>query len=259
MNFAPLRKANAFVAAIALTIVACEHNTGAQARAPRSTAALAAAPADATLSTTVLLLRAKFEPRAIRKIEIGEFHFTPGQVAPVHSHAAPVLGYVSKGAIIYQVEGQSAQALKAGDVFFEPVGPQIIHFDNASQTEEAIFTDFNFERTGEPFIVFPTPPANLKVDRRTLPTVEWPNSQEVSTIDIYAQTLAPGASVRRPEKTLPIVGYVVEGSISVRLPSGSRSLAVGQTFDVAAGQADVAFTNQSTSAPAKIVLFEPAI
>ena len=258
MNSAALRKANAFVAASALTILACEHNTGAQAQAPRSTAAPVAAPADTT-SSIVLLLRTKFEPRAIRKIEIGEFHFTPGQVAPVHTHAAPALGYVSKGTIIYQVEGQPAQTLEAGDVFFEPVGPQIMRFDNASQSEEAIFTDFNFEQAGEPFIVFPTPPTNLKVDRRTLPTVEWPNSQVVSTIDIYAQTLAPGASVRRPERTLPTVGYVIEGSISVRLPSGSRSLATGQTFDVAAGQVDVAFMNQSTSTQAKVVLFEPAI
>jgi quercetin dioxygenase-like cupin family protein len=260
MNSAALRKANAFVAASALTMVACEHNTGAQVQAPHSsTAALVAAPADTTSSTPVMLLRAKFEPRAIRKVEIGEFHFTPGQAAPVHTHAAPALGYVSKGAIIYQLEGQAAQTLKAGDAFFEPVGPQIVHFDNASQTDEAIFTDFNFERTGEPFIVFPTPPTNLKVDRRALPTVEWPNGPEVSQIDIYAQTLEPGASVQRPEKTLPLVGYVVDGGITVRLPSGSRSLAAGQSFDVAAGQADVTFTNQSTSAQAKVVLFEPAI
>jgi quercetin dioxygenase-like cupin family protein len=259
MNSPALRKANAFVAASALTIVACEPKADAPARAPHSTAARVAAPAETGSSAPVMLLRAKFEPRVIRKIEIGEFHFTPGQAAPVHTHAAPALGYVSKGAIIYQVEGQPAQTLEAGDAFFEPVGPQIMRFDNASQTDEAIFTDFNFERTGEPFIVFPTPPTNLKVDRRTLPTVEWPNGHELSTIDIYAQTLEPGASVQRPEKTFPVVGYVVEGSITVRLPSGSRSLARGQSFDVAAEQAGVALTNQSTSARAKVVLFEPVI
>jgi quercetin dioxygenase-like cupin family protein len=259
MNSAALRKANAFVAASALTIVACERKMDAQAQAPHSTATPVAVQADTTSSAPVLLLRAKFEPRAIRKIEIGEFHFTPGQAAPVHTHAAPVLGYVSKGAIIYQLEGQPAQTLKAGDVFFEPVGPQIVHFDNASPTDEAIFTDFNFERPFEPSIVFPTPPANIKVDRRALPTVEWPNGEEVSQIDVYAETLEPGASVLRPEKKLPVIGYVVDGSITVRLPSGSRSLAAGQSFDVAARQADVTLTNQSTTLKAKVLLFEPTI
>lgn len=259
MDSAALRKANAFVVASALMILACEHNTGTQGRPLRSTEALAAAPATATPKPPVLLLRAKFEPRIIHKIEIGQFHFTPGQVAPVHTHAAPALGYVSKGSIVYQLEGQPAQTLNAGDAFFEPVGPQIIHFDNASQSEEAIFTDFNFEQKGEPFIVFPTPPVNLKVDRRTLPTVEWPSGVQASAIDIYAQTLEPGASAQRSEKALPVVGYVADGSIVLRLPSGERSVQAGQSFDVPAALADVALTNQSTSAQAKVVLFEPAI
>jgi len=259
MFFAALRNQNLLVVAGALTIVACGHHTDTQAETPRSTGASTAVPANATSSTPVILLRAKFEPRAIRKVEIGDFHFTPGQVPPVRTHAAPALGYVSKGSIISPVEGQPAQILKAGDAFFEPVGPQIVHFDNASQTDEAVFTDFNFERPGEPFIVFATPPVDLKLDRRTLPTVEWPNGPEVSAIDIYAQTLEPGASVQRPVKELPVVGYIAEGSLVVRLPSGSQSIAAGKSFDVPAQQAGVTFTNPSTSAQAKVILFEATL
>jgi len=245
--FAALCHANAFVIAASLTLVGCGQHAG------------AAAPTNATASTSSVLLRAEFEPRTIRKIEIGEFHFTGGQIAPVHTHAAPALGYVSKGSIVYQVEGRPKQILETGDAFFEPVGPQIVHFDNASPTDEAVFTDFNFERPGEPFIVFPTPPANLKIDRRTLPTVEWPSGPEVSAIDISAQTLEPRASVMRPAKALPIVGYVADGSVLVHLPSGPQSITAGKTFDVPAGQAEVRFTNESASARAKVVLFEPAL
>ena len=111
----------------------------------------------ATASTgdsTVKLLTAHFEPRQVVQVEIGDFHFVPGQVAPIHTHAAPAVGYVAKGQIIYQVEGERQQILSAGDVFYEPVGPRILRFDNASATEEAIFLDFNLEQVDEPFILF---------------------------------------------------------------------------------------------------------
>ena len=101
----------------------------------------AAAFTDAASASTgvssVKLLTAQFEPRQVVQVEVGDFHFTPGQVAPIHTHAAPAVGYVVKGEIIYQVEGEKQQILSAGDVFYEPVGPRILRFDNASATEEA--------------------------------------------------------------------------------------------------------------------------
>jgi quercetin dioxygenase-like cupin family protein len=235
------------IAAAAITIVACKQNATPDAEAPHAAVAVA----------KTKLLTASFEPRAIRKIEVGDFHLTGGQAAPVHTHAAPALGYVSKGSIVYQVEGQPVQILKAGDAFYEPVGQQILHFDNASQSDEAVFTDFNFERTGEPFIVFAKPPVNLHVDRRTYPTVEVASGPEVSAIDVYAQTLEPGASLQHAAKPLPVMGYVADGSITLRTSSGPQSVVTGQSFDLPAGQGDVTLTNQSASAQAKIVLFEP--
>jgi quercetin dioxygenase-like cupin family protein len=239
----------AFAALIALaSSIACGHPPAATTGAQRGTAAVGAPP--------VKLLTASFDPRSISKIEVGDFHFTGGQVAPVHTHAAPVLGYVSKGKIVYQVEGQAPRILKAGDAFFEPAGPQILHFDNESQTEEAIFTDFNFERAGEPFIVFPTPPVNLKVDRRAFPTVEIPSAAPIQSIDVYAQAIEPEASIDRPEKPFPVMGYVAQGNLEIRAASGTRSFPAGQSFDVPAGQATVTLTNVSRE-QAKIVTFEP--
>jgi quercetin dioxygenase-like cupin family protein len=244
--------AKAWVAFTALIAAAsttgCVHPEATGAEGQRAKASVVA--------PRVKLLTASFEPRSVSKIEVGDFHLTGGQVAPVHTHAAPTLGYVSKGTIVYQVEGEPVQLLKAGDAFFEPVGPQILHFDNGSQTEEAVFTDFNFEREGEPFIVFPTPPVNLKVDRRTFPTVEIPNGADVRSIDVYAQTLEPGAWIERPAKPLPVMGYVAEGALEIQTPAGPQSFAAGKSFDIPAGEANTKLTNVSHDAREKLVTFE---
>jgi quercetin dioxygenase-like cupin family protein len=58
-----------------------------------------------TGDSSIKLLTAQFESRQVVQVEIGDFHFTPGQVAPIHTHAAPAVGYVAKGQIIYQVKG----------------------------------------------------------------------------------------------------------------------------------------------------------
>jgi quercetin dioxygenase-like cupin family protein len=197
----------------------------------------------------VKLLTARFEPRTIRKIEVGDFHFTAGQLAPIHTHAAPALGYVSKGAINYQVEGQPMQVLHAGDAFFEPVGPRILHFDNASATDEAVFTDFNFERAGEPFIQFPEPPVDLHIDRRTFPTVEVGDAPAVGAIDIYAQTVPPGGTARSAMTSIPVMGYVASGTIEV----GGTTVAAGQSFSIAADR----HVANASAQPAKIITFEP--
>ncbi|VAW04815.1 hypothetical protein MNBD_ALPHA07-2249, partial [hydrothermal vent metagenome] len=116
------------------------------------------------------LLGVAFEPRAVTTMQGGDFHFTPGQVAPIHTHAAPAIGYIAKGQILYQVEGRRPVILSEGDAFYEPAGPRILRFDNASATEEAIFIDYSFQRTDEPFIIFEAP-LTEKIDRRALPDV----------------------------------------------------------------------------------------
>jgi quercetin dioxygenase-like cupin family protein len=239
------------VAASAATLIAATAGLACDHQAQRRVAS-ATAP-----SGPVKLLTARFEARSVRKIEVGDFHFTAAQVAPVHTHAAPALGYVSKGSIVYQVEGQPVQLLKAGDAFYEPAGPRILHFDNGSTTEEAVFTDFNFERAGEPFIVFPTPPVNLKLDRRSFPTVDVQGGPDVRAIDIFAETIGPGASIERPARPVPVMGYVAEGAVELRGAESSRSADAGHSFDLPAGSDKVTVINRSPSAQAKIVTFEP--
>lgn len=204
-------------------------------------------------ASSVKLLTATFEPREVVQVEIGDFRFKPGQVAPVHTHDAPAVGYVAKGQIIYQVEGERQQILSTGDVFYEPAGPRILRFDNASATEEAIFLDFNLEQVDEPFIVFEKPPTEA-IDRRSLPTVDIVD-RSVAQVDIYVTELAKGESADASTAE-PSLGLVAEGVVELEVGgNSSRRLIAGQTFDLAGGNARARFVNASNDLPAKVITF----
>jgi quercetin dioxygenase-like cupin family protein len=52
----------------------------------------------------------------------------PGESVPKHRHNSDVFVYVLSGAIVTQVQGQSAKTLHAGETFFE--APADIHLDS---------------------------------------------------------------------------------------------------------------------------------
>ncbi len=196
-----------------------------------SFAALATAGATAPTSAAPAL-DVRFAPRVVTRIEVGDFHFLPGQKAPIHTHAAPAYGYVSKGAILYHVEGRKPVILKAGDAFFEPVGPRILKFDNASPTEEAVFTDWNPERDGDPFIVFPKPPTE-KIDRRSFPTVAGTGAV-ASRVTLQALALTADKPRTIIAGDLPVTGYVALGRVILTTTAGRESFAAGTSFAVPA-------------------------
>lgn len=203
--------------------------------------------------STSKLLAANFESREVIKIEAGDFHFVPGQVAPIHTHAAPAIGYVAKGDILYQVEGEKPRLLREGDAFYEPAGPRILRFDNASATEEAIFIDFNLQQQGEPFIVFEKE-LTEHIDRRTLPTVDL-KAGEVDRVDVFVSELEPNGrkQLNRNEVTL---AYVAEGVITVREKGeDARRIKAGETFSLPAGLSTATIDNASADVPAKVVAF----
>lgn len=203
--------------------------------------------------STTKLLTAHFDSRKVVQIEAGDFHFLPGQVAPIHTHSAPAIGYVSKGEIIYQVEGEKPQLLREGDAFYEPVGPRILRFDNASATEEAIFIDFNLEQKDEPFIVFEKE-LTEHIDRRTLPTVAF-KKQKFERADIFVTELEPkGRKVLKRKQ--PILGYVAEGVINLNI-KGQQSLRIvaGETFSLPKDKSTASVENASPETPAKVIAF----
>ena len=87
--------------------------------------------------------------KPIDHAEIMEINFAPGQKAGFHRHPCPVLGYVARGAITFQIDGEPARILKPGDAFFEPAETNIRCFDNASETEVATFIAFYLLGAGE--------------------------------------------------------------------------------------------------------------
>ena len=209
--------------------------------------------ANAEPANTVKLLSANFEARDVVKIEAGDFHFVPGQDAPIHTHAAPAIGYVAKGSIIYQIEGEKPQILRTGDAFYEPVGPRIVQFDNASATEEAIFLDFNLQQEGEPFIVFEKP-LTENIDRRTLPTIE-PGEVTVDSADIFTTDLANGGKFELKNEA-PTFGLVAEGVVDLLIEGQSpQHIVAGASFSVPVNALKATFVNASSEVPAKVITF----
>jgi len=201
-----------------------------------------------------LLLKQQFDARPISQVDVGDFHFLPGQVAPLHTHAAPVFGYVSQGSINYQIEGKELVVLKAGDAFYEPAGPNIVRFDNASETETAVFTDFNFLRDGEPFIVFPKP-LTAKIDRRSFPTQRL-GEVMANNMNVYGNTLAPGATLAPPTQGEIVYAYVAEGAIAVKVRGEAETVyPKGQTFYAPTRLAGNRVANASKADPARVVTF----
>ena len=76
----------------------------------------------------------------------------PGQPAGPHTHPGPVTGYVERGRIVFERDGQPVRELGAGDVFFEPAGEIIRRFDNLSGTQAAVFVAFYLLSGDQPLI-----------------------------------------------------------------------------------------------------------
>lgn len=86
------------------------------------------------------LLTAQLTPeKTVEKIEIKKINFLPLQKTGIHTHPCPVVGYVTKGKIYFQIKNESAKVINEGDAFFEPANVEIIHFDNISKSDPAIF------------------------------------------------------------------------------------------------------------------------
>lgn len=46
---------------------------------------------------------------------------------PPHRHSGPVFGYVTEGAIVFELEGEQERVIRAGESFSEP-GGDVIHY-----------------------------------------------------------------------------------------------------------------------------------
>ncbi|SMD20907.1 cupin domain-containing protein [Lentzea albidocapillata] len=82
--------------------------------------------------------------------------FPPGSPgAPPHRHPGPIYGYVVKGAIAFQLEGEPERVIKAGEAFFEP-GGDVIHLKGANllPDEESALLATMICEPGAPVLTF---------------------------------------------------------------------------------------------------------
>jgi quercetin dioxygenase-like cupin family protein len=86
------------------------------------------------------------------RVEAYRVELPPGQAAGLHTHPGPVTGYVERGRIAFERDGQLMRELRPGDVFFEPAGEIIRRFDNLSGTEAAAFVAFYLPSGDQPLI-----------------------------------------------------------------------------------------------------------
>src|SRR5262244_3818038 len=80
--------------------------------------------------------------RRVDRVEIKQIDFVPRQQTGLHLHTCPVVGYIARGTVLFQIEGEPPRTLKEGDAFHEPAGARILHFDNASDRDPLTFIAF---------------------------------------------------------------------------------------------------------------------
>jgi len=67
--------------------------------------------------------------KATNRVQVREIKILPSEPAGLHVHNGPVFGNIVAGSVVYQIDGQPASVLRAGDVFYEPEGERIARFD----------------------------------------------------------------------------------------------------------------------------------
>ncbi|WP_410661660.1 cupin domain-containing protein [Amycolatopsis sp. lyj-112] len=74
--------------------------------------------------------------------------------APPHRHTGPAFGYVVKGAIVFELEGEAERVVKAGETFWEP-GGDVIHYQDGNHfaDAESAFVVTMFGAPGQPMLI----------------------------------------------------------------------------------------------------------
>jgi len=78
---------------------------------------------------------------------------SPG-TAP-HRHSGPAFGYVLEGEMVFELEGEPARVLRAGEVFWEP-GGDVIHYQDGNNRDDipVRFTATMLCEPGKPMLEF---------------------------------------------------------------------------------------------------------
>lgn len=86
--------------------------------------------------TTLLHERPPFIPESAEVMTL-LVRSPPGSPGlPPHRHPGPAFGYVLEGEIVFEVEGEPARVVKAGETFWEP-GGNVIHYQDGNNLPDA--------------------------------------------------------------------------------------------------------------------------
>lgn len=122
-----------------------------------------AAPTDTAL-TTLLEARPPAFPDGAEVMTV-LVEVPPGAPGtPPHRHSGPVFGYVTEGALVYELEGDAERVIGAGEAFWEP-GGDLVHYQagNALADRWTRFVAVMVCIPGEPML---TPVGADELERR---------------------------------------------------------------------------------------------
>jgi quercetin dioxygenase-like cupin family protein len=77
--------------------------------------------------------------KAVDRVEVKRLTVAPGGKTGLHTHPGPTISYVLAGTLIVKVAGGEERTFKPGEVIYEPGNTTIEKFDNASQSDPAVF------------------------------------------------------------------------------------------------------------------------
>ena len=95
-------------------------------------------PPEMTASALTVLLAQ--QPPAIpspAEVMTAVIELPPGDPGtPPHRHSGPVFGYMLEGEMTFELEGEPARVIRAGEAFWEP-GGDVIHYQAANHLSDA--------------------------------------------------------------------------------------------------------------------------
>ncbi|MFG2076839.1 Cupin domain-containing protein [Nonomuraea maritima] len=73
---------------------------------------------------------------------------------PPHRHTGPAYGYVIRGEMLFELEGEPERVVRAGETFWEP-GGDVIHYQDANHLPDAEteFVVTMFGVAGQPMLI----------------------------------------------------------------------------------------------------------
>ena len=102
--------------------------------------------------TNLLSIQLK-EKRGLSKVEIKKVVIPINGKAEYHLHPCLVVGHIVSGTLLFQIEGEKPQLIKAGEAFYEPKNKPILHFDNALDSEPLVFMAYYLVEENEDLLM----------------------------------------------------------------------------------------------------------